>query len=291
MPTPTVVAVVPTYRPEPEGLLALVTSLGLQGIPVLVSDDSSPCTADPVLRSCALAGAQVVRHRYNAGIARGLNEGLAFALEQGARWLLTIDQDSLLPAGYVSGLLAGALQAEVVLGHGSVGVIGAGGIDDASGEVGYPVRDRSGISTTEEVFQTGSMWSVLALDSIGGFDERLGIDGVDAAACLAMRQADLVVALAPAVRLAHHYGIGTQIELLGRTVVSTGHSPARRETMVRNRLRLFPGEFLQSPTHALRTVRRVGVNTLLGVTIEDDKWANAKGSARGLLPRRSRPGR
>ena len=76
--------------------------------------------------------------------------------------------------------------------------------------------------------------------------------------------------------------------MLGRDVLSSGHSPERRTTMVRNRLRLFPAEFAQSPTHALRTMRRVAVNTALAVTVEDDRWAKAKASARGLLPRRKR---
>ena len=176
-------------------------------------------------------------------------------------------------------------EAEETLGRGSVGVVGAGGLNDASGEVGYPVTLREGVWTTEEVFQTGSLWSVSALDEISGFDESLGIDGVDAAACLGLRQAGLTVALAPDARLAHHYGAGTQIVLFGRTIVSTGHSPLRRESMVRNRLRLFPAEFRQSPRHAFRTLRRVGVNMALGVSVEGNKWENAKGSIRGLLPR------
>ena len=58
--------------------------------------------------------------------------------------------------------------------------------------------------------------------------------------------------------------------------------------MVRNRLRLFPAEFAQSPVHALRTLRRVAVNTALAVTIEDDRWAKAKSSARGVFPARQR---
>ena len=58
--------------------------------------------------------------------------------------------------------------------------------------------------------------------------------------------------------------------------------------MVRNRLRLAPAEFAQSPKHALRTLRRVAVNTLLAITVEDDRWAKAKGSARGILPRSQR---
>ncbi len=84
----------------------------------------------------------------------------------------------------------------------------------------------------------------------------------------------------------HSVGASRAVTVLGRTVTSTGHSPDRRTTIVRNRLRLFPEEFRQDRVHALRTLRRVAMGTLLAVTVEDDRWAKAKASAKGLLPAR-----
>ena len=274
------VAVVPTFRPESGELNSLVVSLQAQGISVLVTDDASPCTSDPALREIESLGVDVVRHRHNRGIARGLNDGLAFAVARGADWLLTVDQDSSLPADYVSALLAATSDR--------VGVIGAEIISDASGDVRYPTTQSDGHLATEEVFQTGSLWSVAALTAIGGFDESLGIDAVDAAACLRLRERGFIVALAAGVRLEHRVGAARQVTLLGRTVLATGHSPERRTTMVRNRLRLAPAEFRQSPKHAFRTLRRVGVNAVLGATVEENRWAKTKGTIKGLLPRRSR---
>ena len=278
---------IPTYQPDGSALSALISVLAPQVSSVVVADDASPCTSDPVLLAAAERDAvTVVRHAHNAGIARSLNAGLSAAADQGARWLLTVDQDSTLPADYVDGLLASLGAAEAVLGRESVGAIGAGGLDDVSGDVGYPIVWESGIPTTHEVFQTGSLWSVPDLLALGGFDERLGIDGVDAAACLGLRRKGRHIVLAPDVRLGHAYGAGTQYRILGRDVVSTGHSPERRESMVRNRLRLLPGEFAESPRHAFRTIRRVTVNTVLGVTVEKNRWENLQGSARGLRPRK-----
>ncbi len=270
-----VVAVVPGYQPVAREVTALVSSLLASGIGVLVVDDGSADAS--YLDQCAALGASVLRHTANEGIARSLNDGLAFARTSGATWLLTVDQDTELEDGYVSSLLAFA--------HARAGVIGAETIGDASGDLRYPAREVAGHLVTDEVFQTGSLWRVEALSALGGFDESLGIDAVDAEACLKLREAGFAVVLARGVRLSHRYGSGHAVRLLGRSVVATGHSPARRETMVRNRLRLFPREFRQSPAHALRTLRRVGVNVLLGVTVEEDRWAKAQGSLRGLLPR------
>jgi rhamnosyltransferase len=284
-----VVAVVPVYRPDEPALLTLLVSLTSMGIPVVVTDDASPCTFDHVMRAVESFAIPVIRHSRNAGIARGLNEGLAFARQQGAQWLLTVDQDSLLPSGYVDTLLALASPAAGLWsdpGALRAGVIGAGVIGDASGDLSYPTHEEQGFTLTEEVFQTGSLWSVEALWEIGGFDEALGIDGVDAGACLALREADYSIVVAPGVRLSHTLGTQAKsVRPLGRSVVSSGHSPERRESMVRNRLRLAPAEFAESPTHAFRTLRRVAVNTALAVTVEDNRWAKAKakGSARGLF--------
>ena len=280
-----VVAVIPTYRPKAADLLGLIEAVQAQGVPLLLTDDASPCTADPLLHEIAAAGVPVTRHDRNEGIARGLNEGLAFAGASGATWLLTIDQDTSLPPHYVADLLAAASAASGPV-IGVIGVIGAEHIGDASGEIGYPITTVAGVLTTEEVFQTGALWSVAALQLIGGFDESLGIDAVDAAACLHLRERGMLIALAPGVRLAHRLGSARQVTILGRTVVATGHGPARRTTMVRNRLHLAPAEFRQSPKHAFRTLRRLGVNTVLGATIEDNRWQKTKGSIAGLFPKR-----
>ena len=270
----TVAVVVPTYRPDATELDSLVTSLQALGLSILVTDDASPVTFDPALRAVEALGVTVIRHERNAGIARGLNEGLGFAFDLGATWLLTVDQDTTLTADYVESLLPWAVAG--------VGVVAAEHIADASGSIGYPSRLVDGQLITEEVIQTGSLWSVDVMNSVGGFDESLGIDAVDAAACLRIREHGLRVVLAPGVSLSHHLGNTRQVQIFGKTVLATGHSASRRTTMVRNRLKLAPAEFRQSPIHAMRTLRRVAVNVALGALVEDDRLAKAKAGLRGL---------
>lgn len=140
-----------------------------------------------------------------------------------------------------------------------IGVIALATVRDANGEIRYPTRYHGQVLVTEEVIQSGALWNVSALESIGGFDESLGIDAVDAAACLRLKEQGYLVA------------------------------PARRASMVRNRLRLAPAEFKQSPTHAFRTLRRVGVNATLGALSGQDRWAKVKGSLSGLRPLKGKP--
>jgi rhamnosyltransferase len=275
-----VLVVIPTYAPA-RNLTELLASLSE---PVIVSDDASPCTADPQLREASqFPHVDVLRNSRNRGIARGLNQGLRAAQEQGFDWLLTLDQDSQITQSYVSTIVSAALAHEKLWSDRPVvGVIAPSQVNDLSGPINYPKSEVGGVTVTQEVIQSGALWRVSALTQIGGFDERLGIDAVDAAACLHLREAGYLVALTDSVEIDHNLGDSRQVSILGRKVMITNHSPARRATMVRNRLRLAPAEFKQSPIHAFRTLRRVGVNSLLGGITGEDRWQKTKGSLSGL---------
>jgi GT2 family glycosyltransferase len=263
------VVLIPTYNPtdrldEPAQLTQLATTVTASGSPLVISDDASSCTSDPLLR--ALPASRVIRHTYNKGIARGLNDGLQAAVDMRATWLLTLDQDSRIDANYIPTLknIADSLNKQLWSDNPPVGAVAPMNVTDDSGTITYPTREVGSLTVTEEVIQSGTIWNVKALTEVGGFDERLGIDAVDSAACLRLREAGYVIALTPDVTFHHSLGAARQINILGRSVMVTGHSVTRRGSIIRNRLRLAPAEFKQSPTHAFRTLRRVAVNEVLG---------------------------
>ena len=285
-----VCCVIPTFTPE-STLLDLASGLSSQ-CPVLVVDDASPCTCDGLLRQVeALPGVDVIKHSTNAGIGRGLNDGLAVARDAGCEWLLTVDQDTNVPAGYVTTLIKAARRlsaCEVPL-----GALGAGSVTIAGASMRYPgnALDCQGmnVASTEEIVQSGTLWNVDAVTAFGGFNEAFGMDAVDAHACLGLRRAGLVVATVADLEINHRIGSAQPVTIKGRDpVFLTGHSPERRTLMVRNRLALFPSEFRQSPRHAFRTLRRVLLNHAGGLMVETDKWSKARGSLRGLIPSRKR---
>jgi rhamnosyltransferase len=281
MPT-RVVCVIPTFQPD-ASLLSRLRAVRSSVDLVVVSDDASSCSSDLVLAGAINEGVTVVRHAHNCGIARGLNDGLRLAADLGADWLLSVDQDTDLEEDHVTRLLADA-RSRGAAGV-RVGAIGVPLIVDVSGSIHIPGRPTAQGDETEELIQSGTLWSIAALEDIGGFDESLGIDAVDAAACLRLRERGYSVCLTPGTSVRHRIGAARIVRVFGHEAMITGHSPGRRTTMLRNRLRLFPAEFHQSPRHALRTLRRVSINQFLGLILERDKWSKARGSARALLPR------
>ena len=275
-----VVAVIATYRPSPN-VADLVRVVRNMVDRVVVADDASPCTYDKTLRDLSsITDVQVRGFRDNQGIARSLNVGLQVANEIGTGWLLTLDQDTQLPDSYVDTLMTDAVQAQ----HEGipVGVIAPREIHDRAGKITYPEKSTQGWLSTAEILQSGALWSADALNQIGGFDEDFGMDAVDAAACLALRERGYAVLLCIKCTFSHEWGNGSRIKILGRSVAVTGHSPARRTSIIRNRLRLAPREFRQSPAQGFRSLRRLVVGTGLALTVETDRRENFRAALRGL---------
>lgn len=272
--------VIPTYRPT-SAVLELVRTVKDVAEQVLVSDDASPCTFDPIVREISSL-APVTVHSINAGIARALNEGLHAAQSIGHQWLLTIDQDSQVDEEYVRALWDAA--EHLGAGAGDIGVIAPRHIRVSKELVSYPeyVDPERNLMTTHEVFQSGALWNVGALRSAGGFDETLGMDAVDAAACLHLRERGYLIVLAQDIALEHGWGDAQFISVGGRSIAITHHSAERRLTMVRNRLKLAPAEFRQSPIHGLRTMRRLAVGTALALVREKGRRKKFGATVAGL---------
>lgn len=281
--TARVLTVIPTFRPD-ENLLELASRVASPTNPVLVLDDGSPCTSDKVLREVSeLDWVGLRRHHTNRGIARGLNDGFGAARQSGFTWLLTFDQDSQVDSSYVEELLATANRQDQT--GRRIGALGAEIVNDTSGQMQYPLTLTGSFACTEELIQTGTLWNVEALQRAGGFDTRLGMDAVDAAACLELRRLGYVLGVASGLTIQHSIGQAQQLTVGSRRIMITGHSPERRASMIRNRLLLFPREFRQSPRHAIRTLRRVFVNQSLGLLVENQRWAKTKGTLRGIYTR------
>ena len=275
-----VVAVIATYRPSPN-VAELVRVVRDMVDRVVVVDDASPCTYDKTFRDLSsFTDVQVWRFRDNQGIARSLNIGLQLANEVEAGWLLSLDQDTQLPDSFVDTLVSDGIRAKYE--RVRVGVIAPREIHDRAGTITYPEKSTQGWLSTPEILQSGALWSVDALNRIGGFDEDLGMDAVDAAACLALRERGFEVLLSTNCTFSHEWGNGSRIKILGKSVAITGHSPMRRTSIIRNRLRLAPREFRQSPVQGFRSLRRLVVGTGLALTVETDRRKKFRAALRGL---------
>lgn len=168
----------------------------------------------------------------NAGIARALNCGCRLAAEDGFDWVLTLDQDSVIPVDmigkYKAFLDSGEATAAGMLTC-AVKVCEADALPAAAGK-------------TEPVaicYTSGAFMSLTAYRRVGGFEEALFIDGVDFEFCLRMREAGYRIYRLDDVVLDHRLGNSVPYRMFGRHLFYvTHHDYKRRYYMTRNALRI-----------------------------------------------------
>ena len=259
-----VAAVVSAFRPGPS-LVRVCESVAGQVDLLVVVDDGPGHAAqtEETLAACRALGAQVVRHETNRGIGAALNSGLAAARAAGdltGGFVLTLDQDSAVPPGYVDALVAAARSATD---HGlRVAMVGPEVVESIGSMVAArpehePWRGR-------EPIQSGLLVPVAALEQLGDFDADLFIDGVDSDFYLRAVTRGWDVVVAPGTRLAHR--LGTEHAVAGTRARLVHAAPFRYYYIARNRVvllrrygRTAPGWCARA---VLKDVRHLAVTTL-----------------------------
>jgi rhamnosyltransferase len=273
-PRPLAAVVIPTLNPEYEALSSLAELVLSAGLPVAVIDDGSQ--GAETVRSTLPAGVHWISLGERRGQAAALNAGLRWAVSIGARSVITLDQDTHATSEYLASLVD---YWDSLMARGrAVGAVGP----DHLGPFAHHPRDAGGMAVVDEVAQSGALFSTEALVRIGGFDESLAVDGVDADACLRLAAAGLPTVVMPAT-LDHAIGSGRTVSVGDRAILISDHSPRRRRTITRNRLRLLGRYGGHHPRWAALTLRRLAVGSALAVTAEADRGAKARAVAGGLV--------
>lgn len=283
---PLVAAVLPAFDP-PGSMVDLVADLMAQtGRVVVVDDASSAGGTSQVLAAAAGAGAVVLRHGANQGIASALNTAVADAR---SRWpeltaILTVDQDSQLGPDHVARLLA-AWGAATAAGFDSALV----GPERVEGLPSMVRGKRRGVLLGREPVQSGLLVPTTTLDRIGAFDESLVIDGVDTDFFLRCLDAGGEVVVAPGTTIGHRLGAGHPVRLLRRPVVVAGRplvvtvsAPFRYYYLARNRIHLIRRHGRRHPRWALGQVVGLVRHLLLVQALVPGRRARAREAAYGV---------
>lgn len=145
----------------------------------------------------------------NAGIATALNRGCQYALEHGAQWVLTMDQDSRWDQHTLPQYLTEAQQ------YGQFDRVAIfSPFHDCDGT---PEKHRTGgrFEERELVMCSGNLLRLKAWQEAGGFREDFFIDMVDDEICCHVRQLGWKVIRTNCILLTHHLGNG--IHYIGPT--------------------------------------------------------------------------
>lgn len=267
---PATAAVVSLFNPT-DSVLANTAALLAQVDSVIVVDDGSPEDPSRILARLAEQGCLVERLARNSGIAAALNAGITRALTAGTKpdYVLTMDQDSLLDAGYVDALLAAAAAAQAA--GVPVGMVAPASVR------GLPVRRgpvQDGVQLGGEPIQSGLLIPVPVLERLGLFQSTLFIDGVDSEFYLRCEDQGLRTVLAADAALGHSLGsqsaasvFGKELSLGGKTLNVRTAADWRYYYLFRNRLLLARQYARRFPLWTLKGLladyRHLAIVTLL----------------------------
>jgi len=168
---------------------------------------------------------EVIYRGRNIGIAKALNLAAYKAIGDGAKYLLTMDQDSVIGGGHVE-KLAEALSCDPQIGMISPYIVHERNPKTPSG---------TGLEKIVTAMTSGCVLNLEAFQKAGNFLDVLFIDYVDIEYCLRLQLNGFSVMQLNAVTLVHSLGNVEKRKLLFMTVFPTNHSAIRLYYRTRNR--------------------------------------------------------
>lgn len=267
-----------------EALVRLCESITGQVDDVVVVDDGSPDPDEQVFDRCTARGVVVLRHPANRGVGAALNTGVRWVLahlDGDEVYLLTLDQDSVAPPGYVAALLDAARGAEAAgVRVGMVGPARTGRVRPASG------RRQGSVVLSREPIQSGLLVPRATFDRLGLFAEELFIDGVDTEFYLRATTRGLKAIVAPGVRLEHQLGRVHRVRVPGAGGaggIPLVHAlPYRYYYIARNRVLLLRRFWRVAPRWALTVVLRDVRHLLVTAALVPGRRQRLANTAAGL---------
>jgi len=228
------------YNPQDDELSLAVDRLKLQTDIVVVCNNSD---YDVEFEDEKV---KVFNFRDNLGIAKAQSIGMKWAFENGADFIVQMDQDSIPNDKLVLNLLQ--CYDELTLKGYKVGLVGPQDFDKDTKELnkarlkkGKNIEDTMYVSL-EHTLSSGSLVPKNIYKLVGGMDDELFIDAVDSEYCWRIRKNGFLVIKNNNALLAHKLGDG-KMKILGFLNVGLP-SPMRHYYQVRNVLLLFRRDYV-----------------------------------------------
>ncbi|MDD5020566.1 MAG: glycosyltransferase [Endomicrobiaceae bacterium] len=274
-------AVIVSYEPD-EALIRLYESIKNQVDEVLVIDNASGCKKSKKILQDLPGEVKIIYNDKNYGIAKALNQGARYAIENNYKWLLTLDHDS----EFLQGTYNLLLQSYKILPNKEKTML----IAPQYKEKIYlkPANNIliSGIKNIiwkkqNFIITSGSLIKTEVFKSAGFFEEKLFIDKVDFDFCFKLTQKGFTCLIASNVYFSHQ---------LSKPVIKSGiksfnYPPVRRYYIARNSVFLFKKYFFYSPFHMSLTLLRSGIffASVKILLFEKDKLVKIKNTYKGFI--------
>ena len=167
-------AAIITYNPGISKLKRNIEAIfSLQDkIDILIVDNASKNIDDILTLISAYNSVQIIKNEKNEGIAYALNQAAQEAEERGLKWVLTCDQDSVMPSNSLS-------EYKKAFDIDDVALVCPIVYDSNAGRYLDYKKTNESFTEVKGCITSGSLVKVNAWRDVDGFDADMFIDGVD----------------------------------------------------------------------------------------------------------------
>ena len=266
-----VCAVIVSYNCD-EIIKENIMSLKEQVAKTLIVDNASSVDSINIINMfCNDACVVVIYNKQNEGIGRGLNQGLAYAHDNGYKLILTMDQDTILDKEAVQRMLD---------------VINTDRTISSVGPV-YQIRKNNSLrkrlySKAAYLITSGNLTYVDKALEAGGYNEALFLDSVDFDFSLALRSNGGYLAIVHQSFMKHKIGEKETAKFLLFKFEILSHSPERHYYIYRNHVYILKKYFFKYPYLCSKKQLALIIHTLQVLLIQANKREIIALSVRGL---------
>ena len=223
-----VLAGIVTFNPDLDLLKNNIDSVLPQVDSLVIVDNHSENIHD--IRKLCTDKVHIISNESNRGIAYALNKEFFYAMENGHKWVLTLDQDTVVPSNILS-----EYKKYYEL--------------DKIGMLSCRIQDRNlFINQTESIVDSeyisdcitsGSLLKVDAWNKVKGFCDEMFIDAVDHDMCFSLIEQGYKILRVNSVILNHAVGESKFIVSFGKRYQLYNESPLRNYYQFRNSIYLL----------------------------------------------------
>lgn len=246
------------YNPDIELLQKNISAVKNQvdGIIIIDNGAGEKSTVFEVLEAkAALSSSEfiIVKNKKNEGIAKALNQAVCYCIKNSIEWLLTLDQDSVVPDNMIN-----IYKKYISLPY--VGQLTCKFYNPNNEDYSLVnISESKPWTELQKCITSGCMMNVKACEKVGMFDDRLFIDDVDYEYSLRMRKKGFKIYGISQVNMEHHLGNAVEKKFVLFKYIDYQYTPQRTYYQARNGMyiiRFYPearAEFVKILVHAVAT--------------------------------------
>lgn len=262
------------YNPNINRLIENINHIVSQVDEIVLVDNFSANIKEIDIISDKYSNVTLIKNSRNMGIAQALNEIVKFTKRKGYKWVVTLDQDSVVCLNIIT-------EYNTILNsYNNVGLLTCNIVDR-----NYSLNSENKSKNDEQVdfcITSGSLVNISVWDKISGFNEILFIDCVDLDYCIRLRNAGYSIIKSSKTSILHELGNSRVIKLFNKELLVNNHSAFRDYYIIRNQIvitrRYYSG---------LKEIKRFTNVVLLRIFIilcyEDNHYGKLKMIIKGFI--------